>query len=149
MLFRSDIESLAPSHIVISPGPCTPKEAGISVPTIKHFAGRIPILGVCLGHQSIGEAFGGNIIRAKRVMHGKISAIHHAGAGIFGGLGNGRFEGIFPKPTPPTGLGPVLDHFMANPASFAIRADGTLMMWGNGSHQMVTPQPWLKLKLAQ
>ena len=84
----ADIERLAPSHIVISPGPCTPKEAGISVPTIKHFAGRIPILGVCLGHQSIGEAFGGIIIRAKRVMHGKISAIHHAGAGIFGGLGN-------------------------------------------------------------
>ncbi|HTQ99155.1 MAG TPA: aminodeoxychorismate/anthranilate synthase component II, partial [Candidatus Acidoferrum sp.] len=69
-------------------GPCTPKEAGISVPLIKHFAGRIPLLGVCLGHQSIGEAFGGNIIRAKRVMHGKISAIHHAGQGVFSGLNN-------------------------------------------------------------
>jgi len=93
-VFRNDeitlqqIEQLAPSHIVISPGPCTPKEAGISVPLIKHFAGRIPLLGVCLGHQSIGEAFGGNIIRAKRVMHGKISAIHHAGQGVFSGLNN-------------------------------------------------------------
>jgi anthranilate synthase component II len=85
-LSLTDIEKLAPTHIVISPGPCTPKEAGISVPTIKHFAGKIPLLGVCLGHQSIGEAFGGNIIRAKRVMHGKISAIHHAGQGVFSGL---------------------------------------------------------------
>ncbi len=87
-LTLADIETMAPSHIVISPGPCTPKEAGISVPTIKHFAGRIPILGVCLGHQSIGEAFGGNIIRAKRVMHGKISAIHHNGEGVFANLAN-------------------------------------------------------------
>ncbi len=84
----ADIEKLAPSHIIISPGPCTPKEAGISVPTIKHFAGKIPILGVCLGHQSIGEAFGGDVIRAKRVMHGKISAIHHQGEGVFKGLNN-------------------------------------------------------------
>jgi anthranilate synthase component 2 len=84
----ADIEKLAPSHIVISPGPCTPKEAGISVPTIKHFAGSIPILGVCLGHQSIGEAFGGDVVRAKRVMHGKISAIHHANSGVFSGLNN-------------------------------------------------------------
>lgn len=93
-VFRNDeltiteIEKLAPTHIVISPGPCTPKEAGISVPTIKHFAGKIPILGVCLGHQSIGEAFGGDIIRAKRVMHGKISQIHHRGEGVFKGLNN-------------------------------------------------------------
>jgi anthranilate synthase component 2 len=84
----ADIEKLAPSHIVISPGPCTPKEAGISVPTIKHFAGKIPMLGVCLGHQSIGEAFGGDIVRAKRVMHGKISQIHHRGEGVFKGLNN-------------------------------------------------------------
>jgi anthranilate synthase component II len=84
----ADIEKLAPSHIIISPGPCTPKEAGISVPTIKHFAGKIPILGVCLGHQSIGEAFGGDIVRAKRVMHGKISQIHHRGEGVFKGLNN-------------------------------------------------------------
>ncbi len=87
-LTLADIERLAPSHIVVSPGPCTPKEAGISVPTIKHFAGRIPLLGVCLGHQSIGEAFGGDVIRAKRVMHGKISAIHHQGQGVFTGLNN-------------------------------------------------------------
>lgn len=79
----ADIEQLAPSHIVISPGPCTPKEAGISVECIRHFAGKIPLLGVCLGHQSIGEAFGGKVIRAKRVMHGKISAIHHQGTGVF------------------------------------------------------------------
>jgi anthranilate synthase component 2 len=79
----ADIEKLAPRQIVISPGPCTPKEAGISVETIRHFAGRIPLLGVCLGHQSIGEAFGGRVIRAKRVMHGKISAIHHRGQGVF------------------------------------------------------------------
>ncbi|MGV3593436.1 MAG: anthranilate synthase component II [Gammaproteobacteria bacterium] len=84
----ADIEQLAPSHIIISPGPCTPKEAGISVPVIRHFAGRIPILGVCLGHQSIGEAFGGEIVRAQRVMHGKISQIHHAGHGVFRGLPN-------------------------------------------------------------
>ncbi len=83
-----DIASLEPEHIVISPGPCTPKEAGVSVETIKTFSGKIPILGVCLGHQSIGEAFGGKIIRAKRVMHGKISAIHHEGKGVFRGLNN-------------------------------------------------------------
>ena len=87
-LTLADIERLATSHIVVSPGPCTPKEAGISVPTIKHFAGKIPLLGVCLGHQSIGEAFGGDVIRAKRVMHGKISAIHHQGQGVFTGLNN-------------------------------------------------------------
>jgi len=87
-LTLADIERLAPSHIVVSPGPCTPKEAGISVPTIKHFAGKIPLLGVCLGHQSIGEAFGGDVIRAKRVMHGKISAIHHKGQGVFTGINN-------------------------------------------------------------
>ena len=83
-----EIEAMAPAHIVISPGPCTPTEAGISVSAIKHFAGRIPILGVCLGHQSIGEAFGGNIIRAKHVMHGKVSAIHHQGAGVFKDIEN-------------------------------------------------------------
>jgi anthranilate synthase component 2 len=82
----ADIEKLAPKQIVISPGPCTPKEAGISVEAIKYFAGKIPLLGVCLGHQSIGEAFGGRVIRAKRVMHGKISAIHHRGQGVFRSL---------------------------------------------------------------
>ena len=81
-----DIERLGPDQIVISPGPCTPTEAGISVPAIQRFAGRIPILGVCLGHQSIGQAFGGRIVHAGAVMHGKTSAIHHADAGVFSGL---------------------------------------------------------------
>ena len=83
-----EIERLAPERIVVSPGPCTPKEAGISVDVIKHFSGKIPILGVCLGHQSIGAAFGGDIIRAPRLMHGKISVIHHDGKTIFESLPN-------------------------------------------------------------
>ena len=77
------IEALNPSRICISPGPCTPHEAGVSVPVLKHFAGKLPILGVCLGHQSIGTAFGGNIIRAQEVMHGKTSPITHTGVGVF------------------------------------------------------------------
>lgn len=77
------IEALAPSAIVISPGPCTPNEAGISMECARAFAGRVPILGVCLGHQSIGQVFGGKVIRAPRLMHGKTSAIHHDGRGIF------------------------------------------------------------------
>lgn len=80
------IEALAPERIVISPGPCSPAEAGISVATIRHFAGKLPILGVCLGHQSIGAAFGGRIVHAKQLMHGKTSPIHHADTGIFRGL---------------------------------------------------------------
>lgn len=83
-----EIGDMSPEMIVISPGPCTPKEAGISVETIRHFAGRVPILGVCLGHQSIGAAFGGEIIRAPRLMHGKTSMIHHDGLTIFKGLPN-------------------------------------------------------------
>jgi anthranilate synthase component 2 len=82
------IEELAPDHIVISPGPRTPNEAGISVDVIKKFAGVIPLLGICLGHQSIGQAFGGNIVRAGKVMHGKLSSIHHNGVGVFEGLEN-------------------------------------------------------------
>ena len=78
----------APSHIVISPGPCTPNEAGISLPTINAYAGKIPILGVCLGHQSIGQAFGGKVIRAREVMHGKTSMIKHDDRGAFAGLPN-------------------------------------------------------------
>ena len=81
-----DVEALAPDRIVISPGPCTPKEAGISVPLIQRFAGRIPMLGVCLGHQSIGEAFGGRTDKAKQLMHGKTSPIRHRGEGVFRGL---------------------------------------------------------------
>jgi anthranilate synthase component 2 len=91
-VFRNDaialeeIEKLAPSQIVLSPGPCTPNEAGICLPLIKKFAGRIPILGVCLGHQSIGQAFGGRVVHAQKLMHGKVSAISHRGHGVFAGL---------------------------------------------------------------
>lgn len=83
-----DIENMNPERIVISPGPCTPKEAGISIDVIKHFAGKIPILGVCLGHQSIGAAFGGEIVRATNLMHGKTSLVYHDGKTIFEGLPN-------------------------------------------------------------
>lgn len=82
------IEQLAPERIVISPGPCTPNEAGVSVAAIKYFAGEIPILGICLGHQSIGQAFGGVVVRAKQVMHGKTSPIFHNNCGVFSGLSN-------------------------------------------------------------
>ena len=82
----AEIEAMAPEKIVISPGPCTPNEAGISLETVDHFAGKIPILGICLGHQSIGQSFGGTIGRAGSVMHGKTSAIHHSGEGVFAGL---------------------------------------------------------------
>ena len=94
VVFRNDritlqeMEALAPERLVISPGPCTPKEAGISVAAIRHFAGRIPILGVCLGHQAIGEAFGGRVVRAGRLMHGKTSWIRHDGRTIYRGLPN-------------------------------------------------------------
>ena len=93
-VFRNDeitleqIEALHPSRIVISPGPCTPAEAGISVPLIQRFAGKLPILGVCLGHQSIGQAFGGRIVHAGQLMHGKTSDIRHKDAGVFHGLPN-------------------------------------------------------------
>ncbi len=83
-----EIERMAPDRIVISPGPCTPNEAGVSVETIRRLAGKIPLLGVCLGHQSIGAAFGGEIVRAKAPMHGKTSLIHHDGRGVFTGLEN-------------------------------------------------------------
>jgi anthranilate synthase component 2 len=84
----ADIEAMQPQYLVISPGPCSPNEAGISLATIHHFAGKIPLLGVCLGHQAIGQAFGGDVIRAREVMHGRISAIHHADKGVFQGLTN-------------------------------------------------------------
>src|SRR5512144_1745013 len=93
-VFRNDaitvdeVAAMKPEQIVLSPGPCTPNEAGISVETIRRLAGRIPILGVCLGHQSIGAAFGGNIVRAGRIMHGKTSPIFHTGEGLFAGLSN-------------------------------------------------------------
>ncbi len=85
-IMLKEVENLHPAKIVISPGPCTPNEAGISVPLIKEFGGRIPLLGVCLGHQAIGQAFGGRVIRAKKVMHGKTSMIHHDGKGVFQGI---------------------------------------------------------------
>lgn len=80
------IEEMAPQQIVVSPGPCTPNEAGISMDAIRTFAGRIPLLGVCLGHQSIGQVYGGEVVRAGRVMHGKLSPIEHTGQGVFAGL---------------------------------------------------------------
>jgi anthranilate synthase component 2 len=84
----ADIEAMNPQKIVVSPGPCTPNEAGISLTTVSHFAGKIPLLGICLGHQSIGQSFGGQVVRAKEVMHGKTSMIHHRGEGVFAGLDN-------------------------------------------------------------
>jgi anthranilate synthase component 2 len=80
------ISALHPVHIVISPGPCTPNEAGVTVDTVKRFGGEIPILGVCLGHQGVGQAYGGKIVHAKQIMHGKTSMIHHTGEGVFAGL---------------------------------------------------------------
>nr|WP_193786241.1 aminodeoxychorismate/anthranilate synthase component II [Isoalcanivorax pacificus] len=82
----AQIEALAPDRLMISPGPCTPNEAGISMEAIAHFAGKLPILGVCLGHQSIGQVFGGKVVRARQVMHGKTSPIYHRGVGVFRGL---------------------------------------------------------------
>ncbi len=93
-VFRNDkitleeIVAMNPERIVISPGPCTPNEAGISIELIKRFAGQIPILGVCLGHQAIGQAFGGNIVRSEKVMHGKTSLVHHKSSGLFAGFDN-------------------------------------------------------------
>jgi anthranilate synthase component 2 len=93
-VFRNDeitldeIEALAPEKIVISPGPCTPNEAGISLAVVERFAGRIPLLGICLGHQAIGQAFGGRVVRARQVMHGKLSLIYHNSGGVFRGLPN-------------------------------------------------------------
>ncbi|MFI4876872.1 MAG: anthranilate synthase component II, partial [Blastopirellula sp. JB062] len=83
-----EIADLAPSHLIVSPGPCTPTEAGISVASIQRFAGKMPILGVCLGHQSMGQAFGGVVVRAERLMHGKTDEIHHDGRGLFVGMPN-------------------------------------------------------------
>ncbi len=86
---QASVEQLAamkPDHVVISPGPCTPDQAGISVPAVQYFAGRVPVLGVCLGHQSIARAYGGNIVHAREIMHGKTSQVHHSGTGVFAGM---------------------------------------------------------------
>ncbi len=88
LITSDEIAAKAPSHIVISPGPCTPDDAGISCDVVRRFAGRMPLLGVCLGHQSIGQVFGGSIVRAKRLMHGKVDLIEHTGKGLFAGLPN-------------------------------------------------------------
>ncbi len=88
-----EIAEMQPDRLLISPGPCTPKEAGISIEAIKYFAGKLPILGVCLGHQAIGEAFGGTVVRAGRIMHGKTSPMEHDGKGVFTGLPN-PFDGM-------------------------------------------------------
>ncbi|MGO2414149.1 anthranilate synthase component II [Cobetia crustatorum] len=85
-LTLDDIETLAPSHLVLGPGPCTPNEAGITMDVIRHFAGKLPILGVCLGHQAIGQVYGGKVVRASQVMHGKTSAVRHNNSGVFAGL---------------------------------------------------------------
>ncbi len=87
-LSLADIEQLAPSHLVISPGPCTPDDAGISLAAITHFADRLPILGVCLGHQAMAQAFGGKVVRARQAVHGKTSPIRHTGQSVFRGLNN-------------------------------------------------------------
>jgi len=83
-----EIEALQPERLVVSPGPCTPNEAGVSMAAIRHFAGKLPILGICLGHQAIGQVFGGDVIRAGQVMHGKVSAVYHHDQGVFRGLSN-------------------------------------------------------------
>lgn len=88
-----EIDRMQPDRLLISPGPCTPKEAGISIEAIRYFAGKVPILGVCLGHQAIGEAFGGTVVRASRIMHGKTSPMEHDGRGVFTGLPN-PFDGM-------------------------------------------------------
>ena len=101
------IEKLAPDRIVVSPGPCTPDQAGISMALIRHFGATIPILGVCLGHQSIGQALGGRVVRARQVMHGKTSPIYHCGEGVFRNLPSPfvatRYHSLICRPRRPTG----------------------------------------------
>lgn len=98
----ADIEAMAPERIVVSPGPCTPSEAGVSLDAILHFAGKLPILGICLGHQALGQAYGGEVVRARQAMHGKTSPVHHQGQGVFEGLAHPltvtRYHSLVVKP---------------------------------------------------
>jgi anthranilate synthase/aminodeoxychorismate synthase-like glutamine amidotransferase len=120
------IEEMRPERIVISPGPCTPQDAGISIELIRHFAGKVPLLGVCLGHQAIGEAFGGTVVRAKSLMHGKTSQIQHKGKGIFQGMPTPftatRYHSLIveEKTLPPE----------LEPTAYATNADGTHVIMG-------------------
>lgn len=116
-----DVAALQPEKIVISPGPCTPNEAGISVPLIRELGETVPILGVCLGHQAIGQAYGGAVVRAPQVMHGKVSQIHHEGMGVFGGL---------PQPFPATRYHSLIVRSDDLPSDLAVTAwteDGIIM----------------------
>jgi anthranilate synthase/aminodeoxychorismate synthase-like glutamine amidotransferase len=121
-----EIEAMRPSHILISPGPCTPQEAGISVDAIRHFAGKVPLLGVCLGHQAIGAAFGGDIVRAPNLMHGKTSSVEHDGKTIFRGI---------PSPMTATRYHSLIVEEKSLPAELEISAtckdrDGTRVIMG-------------------
>jgi len=127
-LTLEEIESLAPDKIVISPGPCTPHEAGISCAVIERFGSRIPILGVCLGHQSIGQVYGGEVVRAGQVMHGKTSQIHHTGQGVFSGL---------PEPFEATRYHSLIVRRESLPECLEVTAwteDGTIMGLRHKSH---------------
>jgi len=121
-----DIEALSPSHLIVSPGPCTPDEAGISVPCIQQFAGKIPILGVCLGHQSMGQAFGAKIVRADRLMHGKTDLIYHDNQGLYEGLENPfvatRYHSLVIQPDT------LSDEF--DVSAWSISPDGTRVIMG-------------------
>jgi anthranilate synthase component 2 len=120
-----EIESLRPSHLIISPGPCTPKEAGISVDCVRRFMGKMPILGVCLGHQSIGEATGGDIVRARELMHGKTDSIHHDNQGLFAGLPNpfiaARYHSLVIRP------GTVREDFQVSAWAFTRQGEQEIM----------------------
>ena len=122
----AEVEAMRPERIVLSPGPCTPREAGISVELIRHFAGKVPLLGVCLGHQAIGEAFGGKVVRAKNLMHGKTSQVEHDGKTIFQGL---------PSPMTATRYHSLIVEDKSLPAEFEVSAyanerDGSRVIMG-------------------